>query len=441
MAENYVLLETIRLGASASSITFDNLPTSGYTDLKIIVSARSSRVNSRDSMYMTLNGSSSTYTNYRVYAFDANSGTSDTYNSTGFDISSVTAASTFANHFSSNEIYLTNYLSSSAKAVSWMSTAASASLTGNALILGNGLWSGTSPVTSITITCDSPNSFIANSTFYLYGLSTASSSTVKLSPKALGGNVVSDDGTYWYHAFLNSGKFVAKELLTCDILVIAGGGGGGGNLAGGGGAGGVVYLTGQSIASGEHLAQVGAGAPAIRGGDGAPGGDSKFSTLTTAIGGGGGGSINGAFNAALLVGGSGGGGYATGGQGTAGQGNAGGSGTGSSNSAGGGGGAGAAGSNGSGYTGGAGGAGTNTYSGWASVTGTGVSGYYAGGGGGGGDSTVGAGGAGGGGAAGDNGVDGTRNTGGGGGGSRQVGSRRHGGAGGAGIIIVRYLKA
>lgn len=447
MAENYVLLETIRLGVATSSITFDNLPTSGYTDLKILMSARSTRANTTDSVEMRVNGSSSGYTNYRIYSFDGNSGTSDNFTATGFNVSPLTAANTFANHFSNTEIYLTNYLSSSAKAASWMSAAPSASLTGNGLILGNGLWSGTSAITSITIYTDSTSGYnlAAGSTFYLYGLSTASSSTVKLAPKALGGNIVTNDATYWYHAFLNSGTFTAKELLTCDILSIGGGGNGGANLAGGGGAGGVVYLTSQSVAAGDHIVQVGAGSPVNRGGDGTQGSYSKFGSTTTAVGGGGGGSINGAFNAALLGGGSGGGGYATGGSATSGQGNNGGSGTGSSNSAGGGGGAGGGGANGSGYSGGAGGAGTSTFSTWGLVTGTGVNSsgtvYYAGGGGGGGDSSSGSGGIGGGGGGGDNGTAGTPNTGGGGGGSRQVGSSRLGGAGGSGIVIVRYPKA
>jgi hypothetical protein len=445
MAENYVLLETIRANISTASVTFDNLPTSGYTDLKILMSARSTRNNSTDSVGMTVNGSSSTYTNYRIYAFDANAGTSDNFTQVGYNVSPVPAAQTFANHFSNTEIYLTDYLSSSTKAASWMSAAPSASTVGNGLVLGNGLWSGTGAITSITLFTDSPSEFASGSTFYLCGLSTASTSTTKLAPKALGGNIVTNDATYWYHAFLNSGTFTAKELLSCDVLSIAGGGSGGGNLSGGGGAGGVVYLTSQSIAAGDHIVQVGAGAPINRVADGVQGSYSKFGSTTTAVGGGGGGSINGAFNAALLGGGSGGGGYATGGSGTAGQGNNGGSNSGSANSAAGGGGAGAAGSNGGGYGGGAGGAGTSTYSTWGLVTGTGVNSsgtvYYAGGGGGGGDGSQGGGGIGGGGAASANGVAGSTNTGGGGGGSYQTGSSRLGGAGGSGIVIVRYPKA
>jgi hypothetical protein len=40
MSNNYVLLETIELTANASSIVFDNIPQTGYTDLKVVFSTR-----------------------------------------------------------------------------------------------------------------------------------------------------------------------------------------------------------------------------------------------------------------------------------------------------------------------------------------------------------------------------------------------------------------
>jgi hypothetical protein len=442
MAESFVLLESIRVNSSATTVTFDNLPTSGYTDLKILVSARTSRANPTDSIYMRLNGDAgSNYVQYRLYAFAAASATADTYTATGFDFSPVQGNSATGGFYSNNELYLTDFLSSTTKTVSWMSVAESDSASaGNGLVQGQATWSGTAPITSISLHVLDGNNFATGSTFYLYGLS--NSETIASAPKAIGGNVITNDATYWYHAFLSSGTFTAKQALTCDILAIGGGGSGGANLAGGGGAGGVLNLTSQAILAGNYSVQVGAGGNQQRGGDGNRGGDSKFGTLTSAVGGGRGGSINGAFNAALLAGGSGGGGYATGGAGTAGQGNNGGSNSGSANSAGGGGGASAAGSGGGGYGGGAGGAGTSSFSSWGAVTGTGVNSggtyYYAGGGGGGGDGSSGSGGIGGGGAAGVNGTAGTINTGGGGGGSFQSGASRMGGAGGSGLVIVRY---
>ena len=90
-----------------------------------------------------------------------------------------------------------------------------------------------------------------------------------------------------------------------------------------------------------------------------------------------------------------------------------------------------------------GGIGTNSYLSWATITGTGIGGYYCGGGGGGispgtyfADGGAGGGGRGASGDASTNAVAGTANTGGGGGGGGGSGSR--GQAGGSGLIIVRY---
>ena len=56
MGANYILLETITVGeAGASSVTFNNIPQSGYTDLKIVASARSTG-SSADNFDIKLNG-------------------------------------------------------------------------------------------------------------------------------------------------------------------------------------------------------------------------------------------------------------------------------------------------------------------------------------------------------------------------------------------------
>ena len=40
MAQNYVLLERIELNATVSSVSFNNIPQTGYTDLKVDMSVR-----------------------------------------------------------------------------------------------------------------------------------------------------------------------------------------------------------------------------------------------------------------------------------------------------------------------------------------------------------------------------------------------------------------
>ncbi len=447
MAENHVLLETIELTQTAASVTFDNIPQTGYTDLKIVWSGRLSDASTATYCKLTFNGSASNFTAKRL----AGSGSAVSSGNLPQWSGTAPGANATSNTFSNVEFYIPNYTSSNYKSYS-LDTVTENNATEAYAELGAGLWSDTAAITSITLTGNA-GSFVANSTFSLYGVA-ALGTTPVTAPKATGGNIVANDGTYWYHAFLSSGTFTPQTSLTCDALVIAGGGGGGSWYAGGGGAGGLRAITSQSVTSTNYTVTVGAGGS---GGiqststAGTNGSDSSvFSTTST--GGGTGGYYVGGIYVNPTNGGSGGG---TGNGGTmatgiSGQGNNGGTGYGGSglNSAGGGGGAGAVGGNANLGNAGDGGAGVNSYSSWASVTSTGVSGYYAGGGGGGTEDTssTGAGGAGGGGQGGWNGnatgaTSAVRNTGSGGGGGSGVTTGAIGGNGGSGIVIIRYSMA
>jgi hypothetical protein len=441
MPENYVLLERTELNATAASVTFANIPQTGYTDLKIVVSARST--GSSVGMSMLLNGSSA---NISTRGLEGNGASAVSYTSTnilGYIVPSGATANTFGN----TEIYIPNYRSSSNKSISVDSVNETNATTAYSL-LNAFLWSNTAAITSLTLQSDttSTNSLAAGSTFSLYGIA-ALGTTPAIAPKASGGNRIDNDGTYWYHTFTSSGSFVPQTPLTADMLVIAGGGGGGGDIGGGGGAGRVYALTSQSLLSATNYAcTIGAGGATNNlgiNGPGLKGTDSSFiggSLSYTSLGGGGG---NGRAAQSTVVndGWNGGGGSYDSSRGpTSGNGgNAGGATTNPQTTncqAGGGGGAGAAGST-------VGGAGTNTYSTWATATSTGVSGFYAGGGGGGfysNTTTAAAGGSGGGGNGGNNnaaGTNGTVSTGSGGGGAGSTGSVPAG-TGGSGIVIIRY---
>ena len=457
MPANHVLLETIELTQTTASVTFDNIPQTGYTGLKIIIGARTGRADNGDYILLSLNGAQG---NSARGAWGY--GTTTTSSTTNNNILIVPGDGATTSTFSNIELYLPNYTSSTSKLVSVDSSAEDNTTASNGNSIGTILWStgsaSTSSITSIVLS-GRFSSFLKYSTFSLYGIA-ATGTTPVTAPKAQGGNIVANDGTYWYHAFLSSGTFTPTIPLTSDVLVIAGGGGGGGSTGGGGGAGGVCYQASRSLSASSISITVGAGGTA-----GVAGSNSVFDTIT-ALGGGKGlseGETTGAN------GGSGGGagrgttsgpsgGSATQGTsgGATGYGFGGGTGYNPSNvgytmSGGGGGGAGAVGANASSNVGGNGGAGLNTWSSWASATNTGVSGYYAGGGGGsviGYNSvgTVGTGGAGGGGTGtnsnGNNTAKtpnpGTVNTGSGGSGG---GNQETGGAGGSGIVIIRYAMA
>ena len=439
MAGNHVLLETIELTQSAASVTFDNIPQSGYTDLKVVVSARSNRADTDDIILMKPNNSSSNLT-YRALTANGSTASSGTVNRFYVDGDTFTA-----NTFANVEIYIPNFTSSNYKSWSLDSVTENNGTTAYSALMA-GLWSDTTAISSLIFAPIYGTAFTANSTFSLYGVADVNTTPVT-APLATGGNIVGNDGTYWYHTFLTSGTFTPQTSLSCDALVVAGGGGGGHNNGGGGGAGGFRTATGFSVTAQTYAITVGAGGANtnVNNVNAGSGTDSVFSTITS-TGGGYGSTISAQPGA---NGGSGGGGRYNAGAGTGNtpstspsQGNNGGAGA--NYVGGGGGGAGAVGGNASSNVAAAGGNGTsNSYSGSA-VT-------YAGGGGGGGDGdrspgSPGAGGTGGGGAGGrgqtggaganNNGTAGTVNSGGGGGGTG--GYTTTSGAGGSGIVIIRY---
>ena len=439
MPANHVLLETIQLTQSAASVTFDNIPQTGYSNLKIVASMRSSGNLGSPNTYfdistVSLNGNTS-ISQQQVYGNG-----SSVYAGTGatLQIHCVGSGAT-ANTFGNAEMIISNYTSANKKPISIdLITENNATNAINMAVAG--LWSSTAAITSVGLAAYS-GSFVAGSTFSIYGIA-AAGTTPAIAPKATGGNIVANDGTYWYHAFLSSGNFTPLQALTCDYLVIAGGGSGGSAYeGGGGGAGGLRSTVGTtggggslesplSLSAQSYSVIIGAGGTSVNPErNGIAGSNSTFATITS-IGGG-----YGACGGNNEAGGSGGSGGGTArslgaGSGTSGQGFAGGNGGG--DVAGGGGGAGVA-----GYSHGPGGAGV-AISTWASPTGTGVSNYYAGGGGGG---NSGAGGAGGGGAGHPTAAaSAVANTGSGGGGARTY-SPGSSGNGGSGLVIVRYAMA
>jgi hypothetical protein len=434
MATTYVPLATQTLSSAASSVTFSSIPQT-YTDLVLVVAGGTTVTTD---VYIEFNGD--TGTNYSRTYLGGNGTSASSGRST-----STTAIPSFyiGSSQSTGYAHIMSYANTNVN-----KTILTRSSSADVFVLTNvGLWRSTAAINSIKILTVGTN-LSSGSTFNLYGIA----STAALA-KATGGNIITTDGSYWYHAFTSSGTFTPASTLSCDIMVIAGGGGGGANNGAGGGAGGLLSYTSQSITASAQTITVGAGGAGglIAVGVGTSGSNSQFAALTASVGGGAGNS-GGATTG--LTGGSGGGsGGPTGGSATSGQGSNGGTGGSSQGAgAGGGGGKGAVGGNNSTTVGGTGGVGSADFSSWGLATGTGqlVSStyYYAGGGGGGGSngggSAGGVGGYGGGAdgnaagvAVGKIGLVNTGGGGGGGGGLSGVGNYP-GGAGGSGLVIVRY---
>ena len=434
--------------AGAASITFSNIPQT-FTDLRLVMSLRNDGTGGgiENTITLSLNGSTSNFTNKILYGDGTSAGSYSNSSYGGWTAESPATANTFAN----NEIYIPNYTSANYKSYSFDGVVENNATAGKTSLMA-GLWSNTAAITSISITSRSTFNWVQYSTFSLYGISSNTTTQNTSAPSATGGDVITTDGTYWYHQFLYSGTFTPLKALTADYLVVAGGGGGGAGTGsggsqkggGGGGGGGVRCTVGATGGGGSletalsliaqaYTVTVGAGGTGTGSTYGTQGSNSVFSTITATGGGFGGGSGNSAGG----TGGSGGGGSenGAGGSGTVNQGYAGG--TGGSQGGAGGGGAGAVGATGGASSGGNGGNGVTT-----SISGTSTT--YGGGGGGAaytsGGANGGSGGTGGGGTGpnsnGSGYVAATANTGGGAhGGNGNMGAQD---PGGSGIVIVRY---
>ena len=435
------LISAQTLTSASASVTFSSIPQT-FTDLKLVVSGRvASGAQADFQLLVKFNNSTTGYSSKTVFG---NGVGAYSFSTTIAGYSGVTNGGlSTANAFSNCEVYIPNYTSSNYKSFS-SDTVIEDNTTATRTDLNAMLWSNNAAITTITVSPDT-STWVQNSSFYLYGISSDTANQNTSGPYAFGGDTITTDGTYWYHTFLNSNSFTPQKNLSVDYLVVAGGGGGGAknnSVCGGGGAGGLrctVTATGGggslesklSLTAGTVYAAV-VGAGGVCGSSN--GSNSVFATITSTGGGLGGSS------GAGVTGGSGGGSgedQLGGGSGTANQGYAGGQGNGGAGgvySGGGGGGANAVGASGGTSGGGNGGNGVTTSISGSSVT-------YAGGGGGavyttGSAGTGGTGGGGNGGAGTGAGTAGTANTGGGGGAGTNNTSRSANG--GSGIIIVRY---
>jgi hypothetical protein len=166
MANTYTLIDKSILGSSQSSVSITSIP-STYTDLKLVISARTSAdmtyaigFNSSTSNYsgISLRGSGSATASYLTTAYS--------YGSTAIGLGYVNnVTSTFTNC----EIYIPNYTSSNNKSLSAdnvqeqnVNNPVYANLTA-------GLWSNSAAITSIQIKPES-GTFETGSSFYLYGI-------------------------------------------------------------------------------------------------------------------------------------------------------------------------------------------------------------------------------------------------------------------------------
>jgi hypothetical protein len=162
MGTTYKLIQAQTVPSALSTITFSSIPQT-YTDLNLLVSARTARSNHLDDLIVRLNGSSTGYTGKIIYTDSGSSMGSLNYSEVGF----VTANNATSNTFGNMSIYIPNYTSSNLKS-HFSDNVTENNATSVGMALAARLWSDTAAISSITISANA--NFMTNSTFYLYGI-------------------------------------------------------------------------------------------------------------------------------------------------------------------------------------------------------------------------------------------------------------------------------
>jgi hypothetical protein len=165
MAVTYKLIETVTVGSGGTgSIEFTSIPQT-YTDLKVVMSARSNTADASSGYYFNvfLNGVSANRSG-RYLQGNGSITTSGSYTPWGVYSSGDMTASVF----SSGEMYIPNYTGSAYKSLS-IDTVQENNASLSRAVFVAGLWSDTAAVTSITFTA-AAGLFVQYSSASLYGI-------------------------------------------------------------------------------------------------------------------------------------------------------------------------------------------------------------------------------------------------------------------------------
>jgi hypothetical protein len=164
MPTTFVKIAGVTVGAGgAASMTFSSIPQT-YTDLKLVVSGRSSDGNF--GYLIRLNNALSPYSGKWIEGVNTSVTSYNTSNALG---GYLTYSTQTANTFCNSEAYFPNYTGSANKSYSIDTVQESNSATGVYSAIGAQLWSDTSAITSIVLTINTL--FVQYTTATLYGIS------------------------------------------------------------------------------------------------------------------------------------------------------------------------------------------------------------------------------------------------------------------------------
>lgn len=165
MSITNIAIATVTVGSGgAGTIEFTNIPQT-YTDLYILVSARSDRSLHVDDYRILFNSSSASFSYRALLASSGTSTLSGNVNEVGVMSANTALSSTFGNGL----IYIYNYTSSSNKTYRTEAVSSNNSSSSENWIVG-GLWSNTSAITTIALDQGDGSNWLQYSTATLYGI-------------------------------------------------------------------------------------------------------------------------------------------------------------------------------------------------------------------------------------------------------------------------------
>jgi len=161
MPKNYVLLETITVGAAgAASVTFNSIPQSGYTDLVVKGSARLGTTG------IIARFNSDSGTNYSRTILRGNGSTADSTRQSNQN--SIAIDGSYSQPYQNAIMHIMNY----ANTTTYKTTIQRSNNAGAGLDQGVGMWRNTAAITSIDVTLQT-NNYTAGTKFTLYGIKAA----------------------------------------------------------------------------------------------------------------------------------------------------------------------------------------------------------------------------------------------------------------------------
>ena len=167
MADTFVKIASVVVGAGgAASMAFSSIP-STYTDLCLKFSVRTNRATyTSELLRVDFNGSSSSQSSRLLEGAGT---TASSFSLSTTQVAVATKSASTASTFSNGELYIPNYAGSSNKSISGDSVAEN-NATSGPLYLGAALWSNTAAITSISLTSTISTTIQQYSTATLYGI-------------------------------------------------------------------------------------------------------------------------------------------------------------------------------------------------------------------------------------------------------------------------------